>query len=71
MARILAALLLLADAGRTVRSTPPSPVETFKSRLLPSTNTREVWGIDPAEIEWASADPDGIPATPVRLAAGD
>lgn len=34
--------------------------DQFKSRLLASADSRQVWGLDPAEIDWASQNADRI-----------
>ncbi len=34
--------------------------ETFKSRLLASADSRQVWGLDPEEIDWATQNADKI-----------
>ncbi|HEX7900406.1 MAG TPA: PDZ domain-containing protein [Planctomycetota bacterium] len=43
-----------ARAGQAYQS------DQFKSRLLASADSRQVWGLDPAEIDWASQNADRI-----------
>lgn len=45
---------------RSARAGQPYTPETFRSRLLASAENRQVWGMDPEEIEWAVQNSDRI-----------
>jgi hypothetical protein len=47
-------------AGKTNRVGQAYTSESFKSRLLASADNRQVWGLDPDEIEWASQNAERI-----------
>jgi hypothetical protein len=47
-------------AGKTNRVGQPYAMENYKSRLLASAESRQVWGLDPDEIDWAIQNSDHI-----------
>lgn len=47
-------------AARGSRQGQAYQADQFKSRLLASADSRQVWGLDPAEIDWASQNADKI-----------
>lgn len=47
-------------AGKTPRVGQAYTSETYKSRLLASADSRQVWGMDQDEIEWASQNAEQI-----------
>ncbi len=49
-----------AGAGKTNRVGQAYTSEAFKSRLLASAENRQVWGLDPDEIDWASQNAERI-----------
>jgi hypothetical protein len=49
-----------ADAGKANRVGQAYSSDTFKSRLLAQADNRQVWGLDPDEIDWASQNADRI-----------
>jgi hypothetical protein len=50
----------LGSAGKTQRIGQAYTSETYKSRLLASADSRQVWGMDQDEIEWASQNAEQI-----------
>lgn len=50
----------VGPGARASRSGTPYQSDQFKSRLLASADSRQVWGLDPAEIDWASQNADKI-----------
>jgi hypothetical protein len=49
-----------AGAVRGARAGQAYQSDQYKSRLLASADSRQVWGLDPAEIDWASQNADKI-----------
>ena len=49
-----------AGPARGSRAGQAYQSDQFKSRLLASADSRQVWGLDPAEIDWASQNADKI-----------
>jgi len=47
-------------AGKSNRVGQAYSMESFKSRLLASAESRQVWGMDPDEIDWAIQNTDQI-----------
>jgi hypothetical protein len=52
------AALRTAGPGKTSRLGQPYVAQNFKSRLLASSDGRQVWGIDPDELDWAMQNSD-------------
>jgi hypothetical protein len=46
--------------ARGAKAGQPYQPDQFKSRLLASADSRQVWGLDPEEIDWASQNADKI-----------
>ena len=46
--------------GKSAKAGQPYQPDQFKSRLLASADSRQVWGLDPEEIDWAAQNADKI-----------
>jgi hypothetical protein len=49
-----------AGGARGARAGQAYQSDQYKSRLLASADSRQVWGLDPAELDWASQNADKI-----------